>query len=157
EQDPLPPARLQRHLPRELDTICLKCLEKEPHRRYASAEDLADDLRRFLEDRPIPARRISRVEWLWRWCRREPVKAALAAGLLLAVIGGFLGVAIQKRRAEERALAEAYERQRAEHAEVRALDNLYFSQIAQARLEWRLNRVPVARELLERCDASRRG
>jgi WD40 repeat protein/tRNA A-37 threonylcarbamoyl transferase component Bud32 len=157
DQDPLPPGRLQRHLPRELDTICLKCLEKEPHRRYEGAEDLADDLRRFLEDRPILARRISRAEWLWRWCRREPVKAALATGLILAVIGGFLGVAAQKRRAEQRALAEAHERDRAERAEERALDNLYFSRIAEARLEWRVNHVPAARDLLERCDPLRRG
>jgi WD40 repeat protein/tRNA A-37 threonylcarbamoyl transferase component Bud32 len=156
DQDPLPPGRLQRHLPRELDTICLKCLEKEPHRRYAGAEDLADDLRRFLEDRPILARRIGRAEWLWRWCRREPAKAALAAGLILAVLCGFLGVATQMRRAEERARAEARERARAERAEGQALDTLYSSQIAQARLEWRLNHVSVVRELLERCDPRRR-
>jgi serine/threonine-protein kinase len=66
DQDALPPGRLQRHLPRELDTICLKCPEKEPRKRYATAQDLADDLRRFLEDRPIVARRIGRAEWLWR-------------------------------------------------------------------------------------------
>ena len=156
EQDALPPGRLQRHLPREIDTICLKCLEKDPRKRYASAQDLADDLRRFLDDRPIVARRISRAEWLWRWCRREPVKASLAAGLLVALIAGFLGVAAQKRRAEERALAEASQRARAELAETKALDNLYSSQIAQARLEWRLNNISAARQLLEQCDPRRR-
>ncbi len=157
EQDVLPPGRLQRHLPREVETICLKCLEKDPHRRYASAQHLAEDLLRFLEDRPILARRISRAEWLWRWCRREPVKAALAAGLFLAIIAGFLGVMMQKRRAEERAVAEAAQRARAEAAEGIALDNLYFSQLAQARLEWRLNNIPASRQLLDQCDLRRRG
>jgi WD40 repeat protein/tRNA A-37 threonylcarbamoyl transferase component Bud32 len=157
EEEALAPGRLQRHLPREIETICLKCLEKDPRRRYASALDLAEDLRRFLEGRPILARRISQAERLWRWCRREPAKATLAAGLVLAIIGGFLGVAAQKRRAEVRAVAEARERARAELAEGKALDNLYFSQIAQVRLEWQLDHIPTARELLERCDPRRRG
>ncbi len=149
--------RLQRHLPREVETICLKCLEKDPRKRYATAEDLADDLRRFLEDRPILARRIGRAEWLWRWCRREPVKAALAASLVLAVIAGFLGVAVQMRRAEGKARDEATERAHAELAEGKALDHLYSSRLAQARLQWRLNDIPVARQLLEGCDPGRRG
>jgi WD40 repeat protein/tRNA A-37 threonylcarbamoyl transferase component Bud32 len=157
EQDPLPPGRLQRHLPRELETICLKCLEKEPRKRYATAMDLADDLRRFLEDRPILARRIGRIEWLWRWCRREPAKAILAAALAVAVVAGFVGVAVQKARAEERARAEAFERARAESAEGKALDHLYFSRLAQAQLEWRLNHIAAARQLLDHCDPIRRG
>ena len=74
----------------------------------------------------------------------------------LALIAGFLGVAAQKRRAEERALAEASQRARAELAETKALDNLYSSQIAQARLEWRLNNISAARQLLEQCDPRRR-
>ncbi len=157
EQEVLPPGRLQRHLPREIETICLKCLEKEPRKRYETAEHLADDLRRFLDDRPIVARRIGRAERLWRWCRREPVKATLAGALVLTVIAGFLGVMGQKRRAEDRARAEARERSRAEVAESKALDNLYFSRLAQARLEWRLSNAPVARQILERCDPARRG
>jgi eukaryotic-like serine/threonine-protein kinase len=157
EQDVLPSGRLQRHLPRELETICLKCLEKEPRKRYAIAHDLADDLRRFLEHRPILALRTSHAEWLWRWCRREPVKATLAAGLILAIVAGFVGVAAQKRRAEERAAAEARERTRADIAEGHALDNLYFSRLAQARLEWRINNSPFARQLLDGCDPPRRG
>ncbi len=156
-QEVLPPGRLQRHLPREIETICLKCLEKDPRKRYASALELADDLRRFLENRPILARRISRAEWLWRWCRREPVKAALASGLVLAVIAGFLGVTSQMRRAEEKARDEARARGQAEEAKAQALQNLYNGRFSQARLEWRLNNVPGARRLLDRCDPSSRG
>ncbi len=156
-QEVLAPGRLQRHLPREIETICLKCLEKDPRKRYASALELADDLRRFLENRPILARRISRAEWLWRWCRREPVKATLASGLVLAVIAGFLGVASQWQRAEEKALDAARERDQAKQARAQALQNLYESRFSQARLEWRLNNASSARRLLDRCEPSRRG
>jgi len=155
--EPLAPGRLQRHTPRELETICLKCLEKEPRKRYATALDLALDLRRFLEDRPIQARRISRAERLWRWCRREPAKAGLMGALLFVLVAGFVGVAAQWRRAEEKARAETRARGRAELAEGKARDNLYFSRIAQARLEWRLNNVAGAEQLLELCEPERRG
>jgi WD40 repeat protein/tRNA A-37 threonylcarbamoyl transferase component Bud32 len=86
----LPPARLQPGLPRDIDTICLKCLEKRPGDRYRTAETLADDLGRFLANQPIEARRVSRGERLARWCQRNPVLAsvtALAAAALLALSG----------------------------------------------------------------------
>ncbi len=89
-RSPLPPGRLQRHTPRDLETICLKCLEKDPRRRYASAEALADDLRRFLDGRPILARPATVWDQAWKWARRKPAAATavavagLAACLLLA-------------------------------------------------------------------------
>jgi hypothetical protein len=106
-QRPVPPRRLNPRLPRDLETIALKCLEKNPCRRYTSAEALADDLHGFLEGRPIQARPVSPIEHAWRWCRRQPVIAALAAILILTLIGSFLGLLALLRRSEaQRSQAE---------------------------------------------------
>jgi tetratricopeptide (TPR) repeat protein/predicted Ser/Thr protein kinase len=119
-QEPMPPSRLQHQVPRDLETICLKCLEKEPARRYASAVDLADDLRRFLTDQPIRARPTSPVRRAVQWVRRRPALATLlvacVGGVLLA--GGLLGWHAADRAAHwreqqkvERELAEEKTRQ----------------------------------------------
>lgn len=107
-QEPVPPRRLNPKIPRDLETITLKCLEKEPARRYASAEALAGDLRRWLDGLPITARPVSFLEKTWRWCRRRPVVAALTASLALTFVISFLTVFRLWRHAEtEHKRAEA--------------------------------------------------
>ncbi len=99
-QQPVPLRRLNPKLPRDLETIALKCLEKQPSRRYASANTLAGDLHCWLGGKPISARPVSPIEHAWRWCRRQPVIAALAMTLLLTLLGSVLGLAALLRRSE---------------------------------------------------------
>jgi serine/threonine-protein kinase len=99
--DPVRPARLNPKVPRDLETICLKCLEKNPERRYATAAALADDLKRFQNNEPIAARRAGLFERIVKWARRHPARAAtLATSLLLAlvIIGGSVRLAVEQAR-----------------------------------------------------------
>jgi WD40 repeat protein len=114
-QEPVAPQQLQGKTPWDLNTICLKCLHKEPPKRYASALELADDLRRFLAHEPIRARRTGPLERLGRWCRRRPAVAALlaVAGALAVVTvvvstvsAWWLGVEAGRARGAERDATE---------------------------------------------------
>jgi WD40 repeat protein len=104
--EPEPPSRRNRQVPRDLETICLKCLQKEPARRYASALALADDLRRFQASEPIEARPVGPLERAGKWARRYPGWATLAAVLAAGVAVGLPGVTALWLRAE-RARSEA--------------------------------------------------
>ena len=100
EEDPRPPRLLNDQVPRDLETICLKAMAREPARRYQTAGAMADDLRRWLKNESIHARPVGRAERTYRWCRRNPGVAGLAAALLVVFLAGFLGVIWQWRRAE---------------------------------------------------------
>jgi serine/threonine protein kinase/tetratricopeptide (TPR) repeat protein len=124
-QEVVPPGRRCARVPRDLETICLKCLEKDPAWRYATAADLADDLARFLRGEAVAARPIGGLERLARWCRRRPLVAGLLAAVAVLALAGVGGVTVQWRRAEAH-LAEARrkgaeaEQQRAEAERQRA-------------------------------------
>jgi hypothetical protein len=105
--DPVPPARLNPGVPRDLETICLKCLEKEPAKRYPSAQELAEELARFRRAEPIRARPVGPVERLRRWARRQPALAAAAGLILLTLVGAaVVSTLFAVREAEARALSE---------------------------------------------------
>src|SRR5262249_43091480 len=105
--DPPSPRKVDRRIPADLNTVVEKAIAKDPSRRYTTARQLAEDLQRFLEDRPIQARRMTRREQAWRWCRRNPSIAGLAAGFFAALLIG-LGAVFWEWRLTER------QRQRAE-------------------------------------------
>jgi eukaryotic-like serine/threonine-protein kinase len=186
-QDPVPPRQLQPGVPPDLDTICCKCLEKDSEKRYGSADDLADDLRRFLDGRPIlapcpgPARRLA------LWARRRPRAAALlvvGAVAVLALTGLAVGLPYhsslrtasaglrvaraeesraREDEAEQRRLAEVNGReaerqsQLAQEALARESYAHYLNRIALAQSEWRHNEVEQASRLLDNCPAALRG
>ncbi len=109
-QEPAAPSRLAPSTPADLDAICLKCLEKAPAARYASAQELAEDLRRFLNGQPVKARRIGRIQRTWKWVRRHPQAAALAVALsalaslpVVQMIGAYRAQRQLQLRAEQEA------------------------------------------------------
>lgn len=160
-EDPVPPSRLRQRLPRDLETVCLKCLEKEPHRRYQTAGALADDLGRYLSDESIVARPIGPMGRGVRWARRHRATAALLTILALTLATGVSGIAWQWWRADSHARQADTERDTANHERILAqeaqqneADALDRQRILRAFDEWGSDNAQAARDLLR--DAVRR-
>jgi len=170
ERDPLAPRQLQPTIPRDLETICLKCLHKEPKRRYESGLLLAEDLRRFLRNEPIHARPVGILERSIKWVKRRPTIAALSAGLLLAVASGFVGVLVNLREAEyqrgqaeskAQTASEAEERERGEREKAQlALQesgrSLYYLRLRLAQQSLDNGDLAQAERILAECPPSLR-
>jgi WD40 repeat protein/tetratricopeptide (TPR) repeat protein len=155
--EPVPPRRLAPAVPRDLETICLKCLQKEQAKRYASAGELANDLKRFQAGEPIKARPVGRLARAWRWSRRNPVLATVSLLLLIVFAGGVSGIfwqwqkAVENNRqmqreydraeenaarAENKANEERTQRTLAEKREEALLENAYASRMSQLPQDW---------------------
>jgi WD40 repeat protein len=162
KEEPVPPSRLRQRLPRDLDTICLKCLEKEPHRRYASAKSLAEDLGRYLAGNSIVARPLGVFGRSFRWGRRRPATAALLAMLMLTLTAGVSGIGWQWWRADNHAhqarvdrdvarLAQrqaGHDRDAAQQSQKKEAEALDRHRIIRAYDEWQSDNSQAARDLL---------
>jgi eukaryotic-like serine/threonine-protein kinase len=136
-EEPTPPRTLRENLPRDLETICLKCLEKSSGRRYQTAEELATDLRLYLEGKPVRARPITRLARCWRWSRRNPLLSTVSAVALLLLISTVAALAVGNWRTG--AALQVAER------------NLYFHSLASAQQRWLANDPRTADAILDQC------
>ena len=141
-EDPPPPRKFDNTVPKDIETICLKCLQKEPSKRYQSAGDLTEELRRFGRGDAIHARPISSLERAMRWCSRNRLVSGLAATLLASLAIGLIGVSTQWFRAEDLAMREV-------RAQRRLRRNLYAAHMNLATEAWESNNVTRVVRLLE--------
>jgi serine/threonine protein kinase/tetratricopeptide (TPR) repeat protein/WD40 repeat protein len=157
-EEPVPPSRLRPKVPRDLETVCLKCLRKEPPRRYDSADALADDLRRFLRGEPIQARPISRWEKGWKWAKRRPTVASLLAAIVGLCVVSFAFVTALWLRAEDardREKKEVIEKEEANKAKAAAEAEKWRTTLDEyhAKTETYLAKARLLRDATDRPDA----
>jgi WD40 repeat protein len=163
EAEPPRPSSLTPGLDRDLETICLKCLEKDAAKRYASAEALAEDLERWLRGEPIQARPVSQAERLWRWCQRYPLVASLTTAVAFSLVAG-AGVATwqavratwaeaaalaEKQRADQKAAEAEANAESAREAKRNSDRRLYISDMRLAQPAWDDDQIGRVLELLD--------
>jgi tetratricopeptide (TPR) repeat protein len=147
----VPPRRLRPDVPRDLETICLKCLDKRPAQRYSSATELADDLRRFQNDEPIQARRIGVLPRFFKWSKRHPWQAALAA-TVLAAASGFIGLTYRHNaqlRAEVKRTESKADEARRNYQQARATIGTMLGRLNDRRLAGSPRLMEVRRDVRE--------
>ncbi len=149
-EEPLAPRRLNDKVPRDLETVCLKAMAKEPGRRYQSASELAEDLRRFRRGEPIHARPVGRFERSLSWCRRRPLVAGLVLALMVVVIGGVAGISWNWAEAVRQRRRTELERDRARRnfQQAREAVDTYLTQVSENSELKEQNLEPLRRELL---------
>ena len=135
DQAPPAPRSVNRSIDRDLETICLKALNKDPLHRYGSASAFADDLDAWRRGEPIAARPVSPPERLWRWCQRKPILALLSAGLIVSIVAGVVIASWQWQRARQTAVILA--------------QNLYVADVGLAYGAWESGNIERARLLLD--------
>lgn len=171
QKEPTPLTQLQPTVPVDVETICLKCLQKDKRKRYESAQALADDLGRFFNREPIYARPISSMERLWRWCKRHPQKAIAAISILIAAaFGGFAvyynirashdrdsmlqatrNADLQRAKTEMATKAASAAKKEELSERHRKELSLYFKNILRAKTEWEENHTNQAEAILDGC------
>ncbi|MFT5327129.1 MAG: hypothetical protein ACI8P0_005017 [Planctomycetaceae bacterium] len=157
ERDPTSPSTIIHRIDRDLETLCLRCLEKDPARRLASAGELAEELKRWQRGEPVKARRITRIERLAKWTRRHPVRTAVMAAFVLVLLAAAATITWQWRRAttnEKNALAMAESERRA--ADV-ARHTAYSATLSQALAAREHHDFGQARRLLNSIDPALHG
>jgi tetratricopeptide (TPR) repeat protein/predicted Ser/Thr protein kinase len=159
DEDPVSPSQLNPSIDRDLETICLKCLQKEPSRRYATAALLADDLSSYLQGEPIQARPVGALERGFRWCRRNPVTAASIAAavgclvlLLLVAAGGYIATsaALAESRKSDRQTRIALGKAEESYRMARTTVDGFYTQVSETELFNVPGMQPIRRDLLER-------
>ncbi len=155
--EPRPPRNFNSSVPRDLETICLRCLEKSPERRFPTADELRAELKRFVDGEPIESRKITSMDRAWRWCKRNPALAGMTAAVWLVLIVGLSATIWQWIRAEQNAVLAGGQAaqakllaQRERQAKNEARRILYIADMNVAAADWEAANIPRMRNILER-------
>jgi WD40 repeat protein/serine/threonine protein kinase len=154
---PPAPRAIDPRIPRDLETIVLKAIAKEPSQRYSTASALAEDLRRFLADRPILARRTTWMEQCWRWCRRNPAVSILLTTVSVLLVGMVVVLAVSNAQIRTSLDHEKRAREEEQRAKENLVQSLYYQWTASAASARANEQAGRAEEMLDQCPAELRG